>query len=106
MQSFTPEERRLLDEMLERGIRSPRTSSAGRLFDAVASIIGLRQVGRFEGQAAMELEFLTYQIETDASYQFDLNHGADRRGINWAQMVRGIVRDVQDEVTSRVKLAK
>jgi hydrogenase maturation protein HypF len=106
VQSFTAEERRLLDGMLERGIRSPRTSSAGRLFDAVASIIGLRQVCRFEGQAAMELEFLTHQIETDASYQFDLNHGADGRGINWAQMVRGIVRDVQDEVSNGVIAAK
>jgi hydrogenase maturation protein HypF len=104
--AFSTEERRLLDEMLERGIRSPRTSSAGRLFDAVASIIGLRQVCRFEGQAAMELEFLTYQIETDASYQFDLNHGADRRGINWAQMVRGIVRDVQDGASQGVIAAK
>jgi hydrogenase maturation protein HypF len=104
--AFTPEERRLLDEMLERGVHSPRTSSAGRLFDAVASIIGLRQVCRFEGQAAMELEFLTHQIETDASYQFELNHGADGQGIDWAQMVRGIVRDVQHEVSNGVIAAK
>src|SRR5664279_5362495 len=75
--AFTPEERRLLDEMLERGLRSPRTSSAGRLFDAVASIIGLRQVCRFEGQAAMELEFLTYDASTEASYPFDLLAGED-----------------------------
>ena len=106
LHAFTAEERRMLDAMLERGIRSPRTSSAGRLFDAVASIIGLRPVCRFEGQAAMELEFLTHQIETDASYQFDLNHGADGRGINWAQMVRGIVRDVHDEVPQGVIAAK
>ena len=106
LQAFTAEERRLLDEMLERGMRSPRTSSAGRLFDAVASIIGLRQVCRFEGQAAMELEFLTHKIETDAAYQFDLNQGADGRGIDWAQMVRGIVRDVHDAVPVGVIAAK
>ena len=106
LQAFTAEERRLLDEMLERGMRSPRTSSAGRLFDAVASIIGLRQVCRFEGQAAMELEFLTHKIETDASYQFDLNQGADGRGIDWAEMVRGIVRDVHDAVPAGVIAAK
>jgi len=96
----------LLDGMLERGIRSPRTSSAGRLFDAVASIIGLRQVCRFEGQAAMELEFLTHKIETDAAYDFDLNDGEDGRGIDWAQMVRAIVRDVHGDVPAGVIAAR
>ncbi len=103
---FTPKERRLLDGMLERGLRSPLTSSAGRLFDAVASIVGLRQVCRFEGQAAMELEFLTHQVETDAAYQFELKQGADGPGIDWAEMVRGVVRDVHREVAAGVIAAK
>ena len=95
LQAFSDTERRLLDEMLERGLRSPRTSSAGRLFDAVASIIGLRQVCRFEGQAAMELEFLTHNVETDASYGFDLIEVRRCTSIDWASMVRAIVRDVR-----------
>jgi hydrogenase maturation protein HypF len=106
LRAFTPEERRVLDGMLERGLRSPRTSSAGRLFDAVASIIDLRQVCRFEGQAAMELEFLTHQVETDASYSFGLGQGADRRVIDWAPMARAIVHDVHDEVSTGVIAAK
>ena len=106
MQTFTDQERRVLDGMLERGLRSPRTSSAGRLFDAVASIIDLRQVCRFEGQAAMELEFLTHQIETDASYSFGLGQGAHGRGIDWAPMVRAIVHDLHDEVPAGVIAAK
>ena len=106
MQTFTDQERRVLDGMLERGLRSPLTSSAGRLFDAVASIIDLRQVCRFEGQAAMELEFLTHQIETDASYSFGLGQGADGRGIDWAPMVRAIVHDLHDEVPAGVIAAK
>ena len=72
LEAFSDDERRLLVEMLSRGLRSPRTTSAGRLFDAVASILGLRQVCRFEGQAAMELEFLTHEVYTDAAYPFDL----------------------------------
>ena len=45
-----------LDAMIDSGINSPLTSSCGRLFDAVAAIIGLRLEVSYEGQAAMELE--------------------------------------------------
>ncbi len=45
-------------QMIERDVRSPATSSCGRLFDAVAALIGLRSHASFEGQAAMELEWL------------------------------------------------
>ncbi|HUI08903.1 MAG TPA: Sua5/YciO/YrdC/YwlC family protein, partial [Bacteroidota bacterium] len=55
--SFGPGEITTLRTMLTRGINSPLTSSAGRLFDAVASLAGLRQVSSYEGEAAMALEF-------------------------------------------------
>ncbi len=43
--------------MLTKKVNSPVTSSAGRLFDGVAALAGLRARSSFEGQAAMELEF-------------------------------------------------
>ncbi len=54
---FEPETFRVLWSMLERGLHSPWCGSVGRLFDAVAALVGLRLEARFEGQAAMELEF-------------------------------------------------
>ncbi len=57
IESFSKVELDILKEMLEKSVNSPYTSSAGRLFDAVSSIIGIRQESHFEGQAAMELEF-------------------------------------------------
>ena len=57
VRDFEEHEFALIKQMLSKGVNAPITSSAGRLFDGVASLIGLRQHATFEGQAAMELEF-------------------------------------------------
>ena len=59
-------ERKLLAQMLAKGINAPITTSAGRLFDGVAALIGLHQQVSFEGQAAMALEFAADEREADA----------------------------------------
>jgi hydrogenase maturation protein HypF len=75
---FTPRARilhadiQLLMRMLERRINTPMTSSAGRLFDAVAVLAGLRDNVSYEGQAAMELEWLATSVPPDGDYPFDL----------------------------------
>jgi hydrogenase maturation protein HypF len=56
-----PAERTIAELQIERGLNSPWASSMGRLFDAAASVLGVRQVAEFEGQAAMELESLAGQ---------------------------------------------
>ena len=57
VRAFSVSERHLLSRMLARGVNAPVTTSAGRLFDGVAALIGMHQEVSFEGQAAMALEF-------------------------------------------------
>ena len=52
----TVSEARVMKRMIEREINSPRTSSLGRLFDAVAAVVLNRRVVDYEAQAAIELE--------------------------------------------------
>ena len=75
--AFDEAERRLLLQMLANSVNSPRTTSAGRLFDAVASLAGVCQRISFEGQGAMELEFLIDE-RADGAYAIPLvEHRAD-----------------------------
>ena len=92
LRAFAKGERTPLRQMLSRGVNCPLTSSAGRLFDAVASILGMRQRASFEGQAAIELEFAIGDGATEDAYEMPLS--ADGV-IDWAPSVRAIVADVK-----------
>ena len=114
VKGFTAEELILIKKMLERNINSPVTSSAGRLFDAVASLIDCRQTVHFEGQAAMELEFLTAGITTNEAYPFNIPESDNRINnsavncavIDWAPMIHAILQDVSTKTDKRSIAAK
>jgi hydrogenase maturation protein HypF len=57
IRALPPRERLVLGQMLRGGLSAPVTTSAGRLFDGVAALLGLHQQVSFEGQAAMALEY-------------------------------------------------
>jgi hydrogenase maturation protein HypF len=95
---FPEEERKVLRAMLAQGIQAPLTSSAGRLFDAVASLLGLRQLASFEGQAAMELEWACDQDAASLpDYAIALEGDAPIR-LDWRPMLAAIVRDLRGGV--------
>lgn len=101
--AFDSPARVLLVQALEREVNAPLTTSAGRLFDAVASLTDLRQITSFEGQAAMELEAAAQKHEVEP-YPFLLtSEGARFAGspwqapatvVDWEPLVRAILADV------------
>ncbi|HEX2568789.1 MAG TPA: carbamoyltransferase HypF [Polyangia bacterium] len=95
-----PDEARLLVALIERGLQAPRTTSMGRLFDGVAALAGLRGVARFEGEAAMELEFAAEGAgEEEEGYPLPLvpsgSEGplAEPAMADWEPLVRAVLRD-------------
>jgi hydrogenase maturation protein HypF len=61
VRSFSGSERGVLAQMVAKGVNAPVTTSAGRLFDAVASLLGIAQKTSFEGQSAMALEAAAFE---------------------------------------------
>ena len=92
LRGFSQTERGLLRSMLRGGVNAPWTSSAGRLFDAVAALLDIRQTVAFEGQAAMELEFAVEGAETNESYPFVLTTAGV---LDWGPMMRAILEDIR-----------
>ncbi|MEX2115552.1 MAG: carbamoyltransferase HypF [Bacteroidota bacterium] len=89
----------VIRDMLLRNINAPKTSSVGRLFDAVASMVGLRHVTTFEGQAAMELEYLAAGAPpSDDSYDFLVSDLQVPFVVDWTPMIIEILKDVQRSV--------
>jgi hydrogenase maturation protein HypF len=95
LQDVTAVELSALKGMLRRKLNSPQTSSVGRLFDAVASLANSRQIMRFEGQAAMELEFALDGVETDEHYNLSLITRHPSLVLDWAPMIEAILTDVK-----------
>ncbi len=89
----------------ERGINAPATSGAGRLFDAVAALAGVRTHTTYEGQAAVDLEQVL-DDSTGGSYSFEILRQGGMMIFDWRQLIRDVVRDVKRGVSGGAVSAK
>ncbi len=88
----------ILERQLRTNLLCLPTSSVGRLFDAVAALIGVRQSATYEAQAAIELEAVSATLEDAASYAVEILDGEmDARPI-----IRALVEDLRSGVSRDV----
>ncbi|HEY9853606.1 MAG TPA: carbamoyltransferase HypF [Leptolyngbyaceae cyanobacterium] len=109
IEAFTSSELSVLKQMLAKSVNAPVTSSVGRLFDAIASLVGLPQQISFEGEAAMQLEFALDGITTDIHYEFTIKNGELSNfpvTLDWQPMIIEILDDIKKQIPLAIISAK
>ncbi|MFZ4620163.1 MAG: carbamoyltransferase HypF [Bacteroidota bacterium] len=99
IEQFSQQEVSTLVQMMEKDFNSPRTSSAGRIFDAVSSLTGLKHKMGYEGQGAMELESIIGDDTSEEHYTFSLaprSGDGDITEVRWEEMINDIMREMKD----------
>ena len=94
----------MVTSMIQRGLNTVQTSSCGRLFDAVASIMGLRHEVNYEGQAAIELEMAVREGISE-SYPFEIGASSPWE-IDMRPAIERLVLDIQMKVSVNSMAAK
>ncbi len=101
MNNFSNSELQILRPMFAKNINCPITSSAGRLFDAVSALIGVKNSSAYEGQAAMMLEFAAGSSIEESSYSFNI-HQEEIYEVDWQTMIEEILEDVRNNILQKV----
>jgi len=84
--------------MMEQGVNSPLTSSCGRLFDAVAALIGIRQQVNYEAQAAIELEMAITSSEDETGYPLEFVPDGNSWIISTRPMFEALLDDLAENL--------
>jgi len=96
---------RILRRQLAEGLNSPLTTSAGRLFDAVAAALNVCRLRTYEGQPAMELEMVADETE-DGFYPAAVTNAPSVLVLDTLAIFRAVVRDRQAGVAVAVIAAR
>jgi hydrogenase maturation protein HypF len=89
----------ILKRMIEKKINTPWTSSMGRLFDAISSLLSIRDEVHYEGQAAIELEMMADPDER-GQYPFQIHQEERPMVIDIRETIRAVVHDLIENVSA------
>jgi hydrogenase maturation protein HypF len=96
LQNVDKQALRIVKQQTDKELNSPSTSSMGRLFDAVASLIGVRNKVTYEAQAAIEMEVLSRTFISAAKpYPYAIHETEDGTIIRLKELLSAITRDVR-----------
>jgi hydrogenase maturation protein HypF len=94
-----PTEIEIIKQQLKRKINSPLASSAGRLFDAISALAGVRGEIDYEAQAAIELEMLAPdQIDKSEAYPFSIVGEGGMGVVKLKELLAAVVEDIRNKV--------
>jgi hydrogenase maturation protein HypF len=93
--AFTAAERGVIHRMLARGVNAPWCSSAGRLFDAIAALCGVRQRATYEGEAAAELEWAADHATEAGDYALVLDEDTLPMTLDWSPALDAMIADLR-----------
>ena len=99
------EEAEVIVRQLEREVNSPLTSSCGRLFDAVSSLIGVRDTITYEAQAAIELEMIA-QKGVKELYNWKISKENGSLIVDTREIIHQILKDLSSGITKEIIAAK
>ncbi len=97
--AFNEYELSLLQQALSKQINAPHCSSIGRLFDCIASLLGLCQMSSFEGQAAQRLEQSIGATATSEHYPLAWVQADSLSRFDWGAMLHSIIDDLSQAVS-------
>ncbi|MGO9578353.1 MAG: carbamoyltransferase HypF [Desulfobaccales bacterium] len=103
--NYAPLQERILYRQLTDGLNSPLTTSAGRLFDAVAAALGVCRLRTYEGQPAMELEMVADDPD-DGFYPAAIHHEGEVLVLDTLSIFRSVVADRHEGVAAAAIAAR
>ncbi|HEY3741553.1 MAG TPA: carbamoyltransferase HypF, partial [Bryobacteraceae bacterium] len=106
VQACPEPERKILNRQLTQRLNSPSTSSAGRLFDAAASLLGIRHEVTYEAQGAMEMEALARRsIDAAEPYGFQIDE-QEPFTCNPAPLWKNLIEGIRQRIATPILAAR